>query len=58
VTPGNTYTVVVGSGGVGGIVNGIQAASGANGAVRIVWPATTRTFPSTNVSSTTNELVN
>jgi hypothetical protein len=32
VTPGNTYTVVVGSGGVGGIVSGQQAASGANGA--------------------------
>lgn len=42
VTPGSSYTVVVGRGGSG------TYASGAVGAVRIIWPGTTRSFPSTN----------
>lgn len=53
VTPGNTYTVQVGlptTTYYGGIPGG--------GGVRIVWPGTTRQFPSTLVSTTTNETVN
>jgi hypothetical protein len=34
-------------GGGGGLTNGSQA-PGARGAVRIIWPGNTRTFPSTN----------
>jgi len=56
VTPGSTYTILVGSGGAGG-TNTAQAGNGGNGVVRIVYPGDTRTFPSTNVSSTTNETV-
>jgi hypothetical protein len=42
VTPGSSYTVVVGRRGLA------SYASGAVGAVRIIWPGTTRSFPSTN----------
>jgi hypothetical protein len=56
VTPGSTYTILVGAGGPGGI-NNLQAGNGGGGAVRVVYPGDTRTFPSTNVSSTTNETV-
>jgi hypothetical protein len=38
VTPGNSYTIVVGN----------KRGTGGNGAVRIIWPGTTRSFPSTN----------
>jgi hypothetical protein len=38
-----------GGGGGGATVNAPGAAAGAGGAVRIVWPGNTRTFPSTNV---------
>lgn len=44
VTPGSSYTVVVGA---GGTWNGGQRI-GANGAVRIIWPGDLRQFPSTN----------
>jgi Concanavalin A-like lectin/glucanases superfamily len=43
VTPGHTYNVYVGRGGVG-VDNG---GSGANGAVRVIWPGSTREFPHT-----------
>ena len=56
VTPGNTYTVYV-SGALSSSAGGAYA-SGGSGGVRIVWPGTTRQFPSTNVSTTTNEVVN
>ena len=39
VTPGNSYTVVVGS------------STGGSGAVRIIYPGTTRSFPSTNTGN-------
>jgi hypothetical protein len=66
VVPGNSYTVVVGSGGAGDLDNptcfyssyGVYVknergtgGSGGSGAVRIVWPGTYRQFPSTNVAS-------
>lgn len=41
VVPGNSYTVVVGVGGIG------FYSRGAAGALRIIWPGTTRQFPST-----------
>jgi hypothetical protein len=50
VTPGNSYTVVVGSGGSGGGGCGFgfgRGGSAGAGAVRIVWPGNTRQFPST-----------
>ena len=46
VTPGNSYTVVVGAGGTG---TGGNNADGAGGAVRIIW-GTGRSFPSTNTA--------
>ena len=49
VTPGEEYYVLVGAGGIGQNDGG----SGADGAVRIVWPGTTRQFPSTNVDPDT-----
>jgi hypothetical protein len=55
VTPGATYTVVVGAGAVPASTR--QTGGGASGAVRIVWGAG-RSYPSTNVSSTTNEVYN
>ena len=57
VTPGNVYNLTVGAGGDYGRWQnyGIGAYScagpGAGGAVRIVWPGTTRQFPSTNVNT-------
>jgi len=44
VTPGHTYSVYVGQGGYGQDNGG----NGANGAVRVIWPGSTRQFPSTN----------
>ena len=52
VTPGNTYTVQV------GLPTDNSASNGGGGGVRIVWPGATRQFPSTLVSTTTNETVN
>ena len=49
VTSGTSYTVVVGIGGVRS-----PAGSGAGGAVRIIWPAAVRTFPSTLTGPTSN----
>ena len=52
VTPGNTYQIIVGQGGWGGGTgndNYTNAGVGGGGAVRIVWPGDTRTFPTTNV---------
>ena len=43
VIPGNTYTVVVGA---GGVKTG-DSIGGGNGAVRVIWPASIRSFPST-----------
>jgi hypothetical protein len=64
VTPGNTYTVQVGCGAngdastVGGAVLQKQIfPGGGGGGVRIVW-GTNRSFPSSNVSTTTNEVYN
>jgi hypothetical protein len=55
VTPGNTYTVYV----AGPKTNGnASSGGGGSGGVRIVWPGATRQFPSTSVSTTTNEIVN
>lgn len=53
VTPGSSYTVVVGSGGLGGSLgpNYYNGAPGAGGAVRIIWPGNTRSFPSTNTGN-------
>ena len=45
VTPGDTYIIATGIGGQGQGAGG----SGANGAVRIVWPGDVRQFPNTNV---------
>jgi hypothetical protein len=51
VTPGSSYTVVVGAGGNGfHFIHGGNG-GGASGAVRIVWPGNTRQFPSTCVGS-------
>jgi hypothetical protein len=44
VVPGGSYPVVVGAGGVK-----TSAGCGGNGAVRIIWPGTVRSFPSTLV---------
>ena len=55
VTPGNTYTVSV-SGPCA--AQGTVPGQGGGGGVRIVWPGATRQFPSTSVSTTTNEVVN
>jgi hypothetical protein len=44
VTAGTPYTVVVGAAGVGKASE--TAGNGASGAVRIIWPGNTRTFPS------------
>lgn len=62
VTPGNSYTIVVGAGGAAynsSTSNGYYGGGGGGaGGVRIVWPGTTRQFPSTDVDTTTNESVN
>ena len=49
VTPGQQFNVLTGWGGIGQGSGG----SGADGAVRIVWPGDTRQFPSTNVGPDT-----
>jgi hypothetical protein len=49
VTPGESYFVFAGQGGLGQDDGG----SGADGAIRIVWPGDTRQFPSTNVGPDT-----
>jgi len=46
VTPGQTYNIIVGQGGTG---SGFSGGVGGDGAVRIVWPGDTRTFPYTTV---------
>jgi len=55
VTPGNSYTVVVGQGEPGQTFNSGNHfridRPGGGGAVRIVWPGNTRQFPSTCVAS-------
>ena len=55
VTPGNSYIVVVGSGGAGGNCGrgGTYGRGGSGGAggVRILWPGQLRSFPSTCVST-------
>jgi hypothetical protein len=49
VTPGQTIQVIVGD---GGRYNGLPSSfTTGTGAVRIVWPGTTRQFPSTNVGA-------
>jgi hypothetical protein len=51
VTPGTSYTVVVGAGGTGvQNGNGNTPGNGAAGGVRVVWPGVGRAFPSTNVN--------
>jgi hypothetical protein len=47
VTPGQTYTVVVGGGGAGGSSTFSGGGGGGGGAVRIMWPGTIRSFPTT-----------
>jgi hypothetical protein len=44
------YAGVFGAGAGGTTVANVKTAGG-NGAVRIVWPGTTRTFPSTDVGT-------
>lgn len=51
VTPGSSYTVVVGKGGQTTQSGGAGNQAGANGAVRIIWPGDTRTFPTTDVGT-------
>ena len=46
VTPYQAFFVIVGKGGTG---SGYSGGVGGDGAVRIVWPGDTRTFPYTNV---------
>jgi hypothetical protein len=47
VTPAGSIPLVVGAGGVSTDLGG----NGANGAVRIIWPGNTRSFPSTCTGS-------
>ena len=49
VTPGTSYTVVVGAGGNLSTTAGTPG-NGAAGGVRVVWPGVGRAFPSTNVN--------
>jgi hypothetical protein len=46
VSPGASYPIQVGAGGTSG-----SAGAGGGGAVRVVWPGASRSFPSTNVGS-------
>jgi hypothetical protein len=48
VSPTTTYSVTVGTGGTS---PGSPCSSGANGAVRIIWPGNTRSFPSTSAGN-------
>jgi hypothetical protein len=51
VTPGQSYTVVVGAGGTGEASSGVNfCGPGGGGAVRIIW-GTGRAFPSTNTGN-------
>jgi hypothetical protein len=45
VTAGSPYSVTVGNAGIP-VPAGCSAARGGSGAVRIIWPGNTRTFPS------------
>jgi hypothetical protein len=61
VVPGNSYAVVVGAGGVGensGVPASRGGGTGGIGAVRIIWPGSTRQFPSTgiNVQGSENQI--
>lgn len=51
VTPGTSYTIVVGLGGRTTQANGQSNGKGGDGAVRIIWPGATRLFPSTDVGT-------
>lgn len=51
VTPGTSYTIVVGLGGRTTQANGAINGKGGDGAVRIIWPGATRLFPSTDVGT-------
>jgi hypothetical protein len=54
VTAGQTYTVVVGSGGVGqnsAVPNDRGGGQGGNGAVRIIWSGSSRQFPNTSIQA-------
>lgn len=51
VTPGASYTIVVGLGGRTTQANGANNGKGGDGVVRIIWPGLTRTFPSTDVNT-------
>ena len=55
VVPGQTYLVHVGRGGVSS--TGEFTTKGGNGAVRIIWPGTTRQFPTANVGVLTSAVV-
>ena len=46
VVPGQTYLMVVGKGGTS--TSGDYTSQGANGAIRVIWPGDTRSFPETN----------
>jgi hypothetical protein len=49
VVPGVSYTVVVGAGAVG--TPDQSAGTGGGGAVRVIWPGCSRSFPSTCTAS-------
>jgi hypothetical protein len=49
VVPGNSYTVVVGAGAPGTPCQ--SAGTGGGGAVRVIWPGCSRSFPSTCTAS-------
>lgn len=51
VVPGDSYTVVVGLGGTGSSSDSSGNYRGGAGAVRIIWPGTTRQFPSTRTAN-------
>jgi hypothetical protein len=50
VTSGTSYTVLVAQGGAGVSNNVDSSNNGAGGAVRIIWPGSGRSFPSTVVT--------
>ena len=55
VTPGQSYLVSVGRGGTSSSEN--FTSKGGNGAVRIIWPGTTRQFPTANTGVVTSTVV-